>query len=283
MKAENWIKWDLDSRLGLRMSAYFADHGTNGYGFFLFLVEILYRADGNRLPHANMQTYAKLCKIMQTDANAYMGSLLEIGLLLSDGEHFWSPRVNEEISLRKLQKSEISEKRRAAAESRWNKSNSLQGCKPMQIDANACKPMQTHANDARGEEKRREKKREDQNISTSPRQAQATKRGSIENKTEFAPGVWLTQDEHSKFLEKFGPQFVSRCCEKLSAWIEQDPIPKRKRNGVNAAATFRAWVLNSVSEEEARAARLPPPAEKKLYGKDLVRDMEERLARGETI
>jgi len=82
-----------------------------------------------------------------------------------------------------------------------------------------------------------------------------TVRATTENKTEFAPGVFLTEAEHSGFITKFGSQFVTRCCEKLSAWIEQDPIPKRKRNGVNAAATFRAWVLNSVSEEESRASR----------------------------
>lgn len=76
------------------------------------------------------------------------------------------------------------------------------------------------------------------------------------SKPERAPGVFLTDAEHEKFVTDFGPEFVARCCEKLSAWIEQDPTPKRKRNGRNAAATFRAWVLNAVSEEQVRASRL---------------------------
>ena len=75
------------------------------------------------------------------------------------------------------------------------------------------------------------------------------------NKNEYAPGVFLTDEERARFITEFGEEFVNRCCEKLSAWIEQDPTPKRKRNGHNGAATFRAWVLNAVSEEQARANR----------------------------
>jgi hypothetical protein len=74
-------------------------------------------------------------------------------------------------------------------------------------------------------------------------------------KTEYAKHVLLTQAEHSALVEKFGAQFVTRACEKLSGWIESDPTPKRIRNGKNAAATFRSWVLNAVAEEESRAAR----------------------------
>lgn len=253
-KIENWIKWDLDSRTGVKMSAFFADHGSAGYGFFLFIIELLYREESNRLDHDMVYAYAKVCKAMQTDAKLYIDDAILLGLLNSDGRLFWSPRVDREIAERKARESEISQKRSAASNARWNKTNGLDA-KAMQSNASA---MQKHANDAREEEIREEKiyKHTTYVANEIPKTPKPkTVRATTENKTEFAPGVFLTEAEHSGFITKFGSQFVTRCCEKLSAWIEQDPIPKRKRNGVNAAATFRAWVLNSVSEEESRASR----------------------------
>ena len=78
------------------------------------------------------------------------------------------------------------------------------------------------------------------------------------SKLEHAPGVFLTIAEREKVISAHGEEFFNRCCEKLSAWIAQDPTPKRKRNGRNAAATFRVWVINAVSDEDTRRARAGP-------------------------
>ncbi len=74
-------------------------------------------------------------------------------------------------------------------------------------------------------------------------------------KIQFGEHVFLTQTEIDNVQNKHGTAFFERCCEKLNAWIEQDPTPKRRKNGKNAGATFRAWVLNAVAEEEVRASR----------------------------
>lgn len=81
-------------------------------------------------------------------------------------------------------------------------------------------------------------------------------------KLEIEPGVWLTEAELEKFQAKHGEPFIARCCEKLSGWIGQIPdCKKRIKNGKNAGATFRAWVINSVYQEQASIARTnsPPP------------------------
>lgn len=75
------------------------------------------------------------------------------------------------------------------------------------------------------------------------------KGGKGENKTEVTPFVWLTEKEITKFQEN-GTEFYKRLCEKLSAWIDQDQTPKRLKNGRNAGATFRSWVINAVWAEQ---------------------------------
>ncbi len=77
-------------------------------------------------------------------------------------------------------------------------------------------------------------------------------------KIQFGEHVFLTQTEIDNVQNKHGTAFFESCCEKLNAWIEQDPTPKRRKNGKNAGATFRAWVLNAVAEEEIRASRASP-------------------------
>lgn len=172
MKKENWIKWDLDSRLGLKMSEFFADHGAAGYGFFLILVEQLYRADGNRLKLESMQRYANRCKIMQTEGARMIDDMVSTGLMCSDGEWVWSERVFEEVELRRIAAEQLSVKRTAAANARWEKHRATSTTN-MQTDATPCKPMQTYANDARLEEIR-------SNTSTSTRVSNVV----YESKTE---------------------------------------------------------------------------------------------------
>lgn len=159
---QNWIKWDLDSRLGLKMNLFFSEFGSNGYGFFKVLVEDLYRAENTKL-YKNIQTiqnYTKLCKINFNDATAYLDKLIELELFKTDGEFFWSPRVNEELGLRETHKKEVSDKRRKAVSARWNKEK-------IQTDTNgykAVQKIQTDTNDTRLDKNRLDKNRLDNNI-----------------------------------------------------------------------------------------------------------------------
>jgi len=171
MKPENWIKWDLNSRLGLKMAIFFSEHGAAGYGYFLFLIETMYLTEGHKLKNDidSMQTYAKLCKCISGDANAYMLSLHKLGLFVSEGNYFWSPRVLEECTKRGRKKEVLSIKRKDAASVRWNREKAEEKkdndkTMNMQADANGCKPMQTHANDARLDKSRLDKSRVEYSI-----------------------------------------------------------------------------------------------------------------------
>lgn len=176
---------------------------------------------------------------------------IEVGLLAEDSTGVYSNTIREDVE----HYEDVSNKRSKAAKKSW-KARQKQ---PLIEDANAyANAEQMHCN------------------------AGKVRKGKERildlEKKECAPGVFLTDIEHQKFLTDFGEPFVARCCEKLSAWIEQDPTPKRKRNGRNAAATFRAWVINAVAEEQSRADRTrsrngpAPPAAERFAHIDAVFD-----------
>lgn len=73
---------------------------------------------------------------------------------------------------------------------------------------------------------------------------------AVQNKTLHPPYVWLTERELRALTEKYGGAFAAACIKKLNAWIETDPTPKRIRNGRNAAACFRSWVIDAIQARE---------------------------------
>lgn len=73
-------------------------------------------------------------------------------------------------------------------------------------------------------------------------------------KKQFGEYVFLSDAEIAKFTKELGPVVLKRCIEKLDAWIASDPTIKRKKNGQNAGACFRSWVINAVSEEQQKQA-----------------------------
>lgn len=70
--------------------------------------------------------------------------------------------------------------------------------------------------------------------------------------------VHLSEAEEHKYRNEYGEQFFQRLVEKLDSWIEADKTPKRIKNGKNAAACFRSWVLNAVAKEQLEAQRAQP-------------------------
>lgn len=162
MKPENWIKWDLDSRSGVKMSIFFSKHGAVGYGMFLVMVEMLYRAKDHMLPidEKSVEGYASLCKIDAKDAKIILHDLFDAKLFSVSQTHFFSPRIEEELQKNLARKSEISEARRKAAERRWSKPQE-ENATAMQTDAIAMQNML--------EKRREEERREDiNNIGTAP-------------------------------------------------------------------------------------------------------------------
>lgn len=183
MKNENWIKWDLNSRAGIKMSAFFAEHGCEGYGFFVLMTENFYRIEGNKIPLNQCNVYAKACKVMQKDAKIYIDCLVELGLWYRDETHLWSPRVLTEGQLRSLKRLEVSEARKKAAEARWRRIIGEKNANGMQTNANECKGMQNMLDIDKEREREVDK---NINIDINQEEKKPKKRVKEKKYTEFA-------------------------------------------------------------------------------------------------
>ena len=146
MKRENWIKWDINSRLGFKTALFFQEFGAQGYGAFICWVEMLYNAEGHKLPYDDkaIQNYTKLYKLIQSDTKKILEGLCSCGLFQHDDTHFWSPRVNAEVQRGSESSKRLSEIRKAAISTRWaNKTSQNDRYKTIQNDTNDTKRYKT--------------------------------------------------------------------------------------------------------------------------------------------
>ncbi len=160
--SENWIKWDLNSRSGVKMAAYLEKHGCAGYGYFVMMTEYFYRAEEYKIDAGAMHMYAAACKCMQTDAHEYTCTLLHLGLWKTDDKYIWSERVVKEAQKITEKIEETKQKKRAAANKRWVEIIDKKNARASDVHADA---MQVHASamqtDARRDEIRRDENRLD--------------------------------------------------------------------------------------------------------------------------
>lgn len=115
-KRENWFKHDIDSRLGLKMMAYLDRFGAYGYGLFWIIIETLYRTEGHRLAKGS-KIYQVLARGGGTkQVQAAIEFAIELGLFEATDDHFWSPRVLDELKIKAEKFQEFSAKRAAAGQ-----------------------------------------------------------------------------------------------------------------------------------------------------------------------
>lgn len=69
--------------------------------------------------------------------------------------------------------------------------------------------------------------------------------------------VWLKPVELERLVAKYGQPFADQCIETLDSWIGKAKTKDRITNGINAAATFRSWVINSVKEKNGSSPGAP--------------------------
>jgi len=113
-RRENWFKHDLDSRMGLKMAAFFEEVGAEGYGLFWLIIETLYRTDGHRLANSSktwqmLAIFGKASKVENV-----VNRLIELGLFELANGHFFSPRVLEELKIKDEKYQDFSDKRAVA-------------------------------------------------------------------------------------------------------------------------------------------------------------------------
>lgn len=118
---------DSNARNDPKIAAMRGQYGSEGYGWFWMLIEMMREADGYRLDMHSRYVWNAFALQLQctTDAaQTFIEDCIDVFKLFeSDGDYFWSNSL-----LRRMEHWEAkSEKRRAAANARWGKdANALQ-------------------------------------------------------------------------------------------------------------------------------------------------------------
>ncbi|MFD1884006.1 DUF4373 domain-containing protein [Paenibacillus wenxiniae] len=121
MKEAYYFSHDSNARHDPKITAMRSVYGSEGYGWYWMLVEMMRESEGYRLDMQGKYTWNAFASQLQTDsiriAEFVHDCISEFELFESDGEYFWSASLNRRMELRD-QKSEV---RRKAAKARWDK------------------------------------------------------------------------------------------------------------------------------------------------------------------
>lgn len=224
-----YFSHDSNARHDPKITAMRGVYGSEGYGWFWMLIEMMREADGYKLDMKSKYAFNAYAMQLQCECNAIASfvhdCIHEFYLFSSDGEYFWS-----ESLLRRMEiKEEKSKKARESANARWKKRNG--NANASKSDANASK-------------------------------IDAIKKESKVNKEKhiYAEFVQMTEDEYKKLVEKYGEEFTKECISVLDNY--------KGSSNKKYASDYRAilnWVVDRVQEKSNSKYR---QTEKKVVSLD---------------
>lgn len=280
----SFFKHDLHSRSNRKMVRFLKAHGYELYGLFWMLVEEMYATKNLRLKlgQQDLQEYAELFGCSTSKLKTCIEAAIECRMWFVDELGLGSYRVDEELKAMVERRLEISEKRRAAAASRWSS-------KEVHTEASQPVSMQTHASaldKKRIDKKRRDKSRVEINNINSP------------DGSDFGQGKVSTSQPKGGTLKlselKWPPCLDNQACkEALVEWLAHKK--QRRESYKNVASVDRllkhwgktssAIFLEAVDTAIRNnwAGLHPPDLRRKPDGirktnDDLNRELHERIA-----
>ena len=149
-KEAYYFSHDSNARHDPKITAMRGVYGSEGYGWWWMLVEMMREADEYKLDIKSKYAFNAYAMQLQCECNAIASfvhdCINEFNLFSSDGEHFWSDSLLRRMEIR----DEKSKKARESANARWKKQQ--KNANASNDDANESK------NDALKESKRKETK-----------------------------------------------------------------------------------------------------------------------------
>lgn len=233
MKEAYYFSHDANARHDPKIKAMRSVYGLLGYAWFWILIEMLRESDGFKLDMRSKYAFHAFASELHCEiekAQAFIKDCIEeFGLFESDGNNFWSPSL-----LRRMQKKqEISDKARKSAEARWGKKTAedqgvsdSEGSQEMQDE---CDRIENECeSDALKESKGNENKRKRKEI-----------------KKKYAEFVSMTEDEHQKLVDQYGPDLTNEMVSVLDNY--------KGSKGRQYKSDYRAilsWVVDKVTKKD---------------------------------
>lgn len=220
--------------------------GPEGYGIVWLIVERMRQEENLTFSLCDVPMYARIWNTTEGKIIGVINAACGVGLFedpegLENTEYITAPALRRDIE-------QLKEK-----QEKWR--NEKRGKKDSEKKVDGKENFSGSEKEEVRTLEHRTKKKEKRTKNTEPRNCDEMETLGKEPHGESGD-VWLTPTEHERLKTKFGETFAARCIEKLDAWISQKRTPDRIINGQNAAATLRSWVINAVTEEQAKAEKI---------------------------
>ena len=195
-----YFSHDSNARQDPKILEMMSVYGSEGYGWYWILVEMLREQADYKLKLKGKYTFNALAMQMQCKPDASERFVLdcvnEFELFISDDMYFWSESLIRRMSIRE----EVSQKRKKAAEARWGKKSDT----PTILEDDDANGMQMHsksnANGMQGKERK------------------GKERKLKETKKQYAEYVSMKPEEYEKLIETFGKDGTEERIENLNLY-----------------------------------------------------------------
>lgn len=222
-KEAYYFSHDSNARRDPKILAMRNEYGSEGYGWYWMIVEMLSEQEDYKLEHKKWVSHAIAMELL-CDANSaenFVNSCInDYELFQSDGDYFWAESLVRRMNIKEEKRKKRSEAGKKGAQKRWNDSDQKQD-----YGNDMAMPMQTHdeamAKDGKGKERKGNE--------------------SKENKIRHLDYVLLTEAEYTRLINDYGKKVVDSKIEDLDNYIGSKGKRYKDHN-----KTLRAWLKKDV-------------------------------------
>jgi hypothetical protein len=209
-----WFPHDSNARNDQFILEMRAKYGSQGYGWFWMLIEMMRDESQYRLRVSNCNAFAMQLNCQPDAVSTFIEDCIQkYKLFTSDGEWFWS----DSLRRRMKHKDAVSRERQKVAKIRWEKANA----NAMQLHSNStANAMQNDA--IRKEDKRKEEK---------------TSYGEFGN-------LKMAETQMTDLRDQF-PDIIDECVEASDGWIQEHSY---QRKYTDWAAFLRNWCKREIKK-----------------------------------
>ncbi|MFD2704195.1 Lin1244/Lin1753 domain-containing protein [Salibacterium lacus] len=258
MKEAYYFSHDQNARRDPKILAMRSDYGSEGYGRYWMIIEMLSEQEDYKLKHAKWVTNAIAMELL-CDANSaeqFLNDCVnEYELLQSDGEFFWSDSLIRRMEVKEEKRQKKVEAGKKGAEKRWHNSDS-EG-KGKESDGSAiADDGGAIAQDGKGKESK-----------------------GKESKRKYRDYVYLTDTEYGRLVKDYGEELTNKKIRDLDDYIAMKKPGYKDHN--RAIRNFiRRDQEDGVLPKDLKEQKTDKPKTEKEVLENRYREVQEELNKG---
>ena len=214
-----YFRHDSNAHRDMKMVALRRAHGMAGYGVFWLLVEVMREQTEYKIMRQQIPDLAYDFRV--DDLENIVNTCCNLGLFVCDGDEIWAPALCRNMEA-------VEEKRHRAKEA-----GKIGALKRWHSDPIAT-PLRSHSNERKGKDNKGEKR----------------KSAPPPKKQKYGEHVALSDAEHSKLTETYGPANTEKMIAKLNAY--KGSSGKKYKSDYQAILNWVVEATNAYPQKKPR-------------------------------